>query len=286
MSQIVRWSLGKTDHFRRGRKEPCTRATPRGSRSCTRHRSALATDRLHNRQWPPEATPLRAVVNAFSWGRSAWALHAICEVWTASKGVSPTDRAIVDSGVVSGRSRHTWETPKDRTMAKTERVVNKKSRELDANGSGSSRGPCPAPLGPPGGKSSSRTPPRNDRRGPEEGGERRAGSAAKTAAAGGNRDSQENPGYLTRTPRRRDTDLAGRASKAARGEGAAPPRLPDPDGRPSGADGRGKGPAGGAAPGQRAGRARQGEAGPTACRARVLPPTRFALFLRPLATKP
>lgn len=85
VSMIVRWSLGKTNRSGGGRKEPYTRATLRGSRSCVRHRSALTTVRLHNRQWRGEHSTPPAVVNAFSSRASAFALRAASGTWEATE---------------------------------------------------------------------------------------------------------------------------------------------------------------------------------------------------------
>jgi hypothetical protein len=53
--------------------------------------------------------------------------------------------------VVANRYVHTWWTPKDAIVVETGPGRNGNTRELDENGSGPSRGPCFAPLGPPAG---------------------------------------------------------------------------------------------------------------------------------------
>lgn len=57
--------LGRTRSIGEGRKEPCTRVTPRELDSHARHRSTSVTVRLHNRQWPAQANRLRVVVKPF-----------------------------------------------------------------------------------------------------------------------------------------------------------------------------------------------------------------------------
>jgi hypothetical protein len=65
-SMIVRWSLGKTDARGKERKEPYTSDSPRECSTCVRHRSALTTVRLHNRQWREEGSTLPVGVKTFS----------------------------------------------------------------------------------------------------------------------------------------------------------------------------------------------------------------------------
>jgi hypothetical protein len=142
---IVRWSLGKTDHCQGSRKEPCTRATPRGSSSHARHRSALTTVRLHNRQWRGERSTLRDGVKTFSCVELIWAKHAICEAFAASLGVETVRREKMAGRVVSSRYEHTWEAPKDGIVTRMGPEVEEKTRELDENGPWAGRGPVHAP---------------------------------------------------------------------------------------------------------------------------------------------
>jgi hypothetical protein len=148
---IVRWSLGKTDHCQRSRKEPCTRATPRGSSSHARHRSALTTVRLHNRQWHGQRSTLRDGVKSFSWEDGVWASRSSYWALDASLGFGTVPGEKMAGRVASNRYVHTWWTPKDGIVVETGSRHKENTRELDENGSGPGRGPCFAPLGPPAG---------------------------------------------------------------------------------------------------------------------------------------
>lgn len=107
--KIVRWDLGKPDRGEPGRKEPCTRATPRPPGSHARHRSAFTTVRSHNRQWQIEGSTPPVVVKLFFWNGL---LAVSCEVWRTaerrrgdgSAGVpwdSQDPREALDSGALS-----------------------------------------------------------------------------------------------------------------------------------------------------------------------------------------